>query len=67
LLQPQGNAEVDALNALAPKYYCSEFDDWARKSQWGDRLCHYWRFRSRSGGLDCLCDLSWQVTEQGSN
>jgi hypothetical protein len=27
LLQPQGNAEVDALNALAPKYYCPEFDD----------------------------------------
>jgi len=26
LLQPQGNAEVDALNALAPKYYCPEFD-----------------------------------------
>jgi hypothetical protein len=30
LLQPQGNAEVDALNALAPKYYCPEFDDWAK-------------------------------------
>jgi hypothetical protein len=27
LLQPQGNAEVDVLNALAPKYYCPEFDD----------------------------------------
>ncbi|MEG3928591.1 DUF732 domain-containing protein [Microcoleus sp. D3_18a_C4] len=27
LLQPKGNAEVDALNALAPKYYCPEFDD----------------------------------------
>lgn len=26
-LNPQGKAEVDIINALAPKYYCPEFHD----------------------------------------